>query len=187
MSQLLREIRSCTLCEGALPLSPKPILQFHHKARVLLVGQAPGIRAHESGKPWNDASGDRLRSWLSMDASVFYDPKSLSIVPMGFCYPGRGKTGDLPPRKECSVRWMDSILAHLKNLEHIVLVGSYSTNYFLGPGDLTQKIKEHAWGTSEYIVLPHPSPRNNIWLSKNPWFENEALPQIRQKIKCLSF
>lgn len=183
MSKLLREIRSCTFCESELPFPPKPILQFHRSSKLLLIGQAPGVRAHHSGKPWNDASGERLREWLEIDVEKFYNPKFLSIVPMGLCYPGRGKTGDLPPRKECSVLWMDSILSHLKNLEKLILVGSYSTNHFLGAGDLTQKIREHAVSDSHYVVLPHPSPRNNIWLRKNEWFEREALPLIRRKTR----
>lgn len=183
MSKLIREIRSCTFCERELPLEPRPILQFHRSSRMLLVGQAPGIKAHDSRKPWNDASGERLREWLNLSHDQFYDPKFLSIVPMGFCYPGRGQSGDLPPRKECSALWMDSILSHLKKLEHIIVVGSYSANYFLGPGDLTAKIHEHAQNDSPYIVLPHPSPRNNIWLKKNEWFEHESLKLIRLKLR----
>lgn len=183
---LLKEIKNCNFCEGVLPLAPRPILQFHRSAKILLVGQAPGIKAHDSGKPWNDASGERLRDWLTLTPEVFYNPKLISIVPMGFCYPGKGKTGDLPPRKECSSLWMDSILSHLKNLEVIILVGSYSSQYFLGDGDLSLKIREHAKNDSEFIVLPHPSPRNNIWLKKNDWFEKEALRNIRRKLSHLT-
>lgn len=183
---LLKEIKACDICIGSIPFSPKPILQFGTNAETLIVGQAPGIRAHETEKPWNDASGMRLREWLNISAEDFYNPRKFAIVPMGFCYPGKGKTGDLPPRKECSVRWMDSILCDLTQLKRIVLVGSYSANYFLGLGPLTDKIQEHATSISPFIVLPHPSPRNNIWLSKNLWFEREYLENIRQKFITLS-
>lgn len=183
---LLSEIKSCRLCQGELPLGPKPILQFHRKSKILLVGQAPGIKAHTTGKPWNDASGIRLRDWLQIEEKDFYNPKKISIVPMGFCYPGKAPTGDLPPRKECSARWMDSILSHLKELEIMILVGNYSAQYFLGPGDLTSKIREHALNDSHFVVLPHPSPRNNIWLRKNEWFEAEHLKLIRNKLTSLN-
>lgn len=185
MNALLREIKSCNLCHDVLPLEPKPILQFHRKARILLVGQAPGIKAHNNHKPWSDASGRKLREWLSVSDQDFYDPKKISIVPMGFCYPGRGESGDLPPRKECSARWMDSILSYMTELELIILIGNYSTKYFLGNGNLTDYIKEHSETDSRFIVFPHPSPRNNIWLKKNEWFELKSLEQIRQKFKAV--
>lgn len=180
--KLLDEIKSCQLCANELPLAPKPILQFHPKSEFLIIGQAPGIKAHESGIPWNDASGVRLRQWLNIHDQDFYNPRKFSIVPMGFCYPGKGKSGDLPPRKECSTRWMDTILCHLKNVKSIILVGNYSAAYFLGEGKLSDKIMEHSKIDSSFIVLPHPSPRNNIWLRKNEWFEYECLPSIRRKL-----
>ena len=184
--KLMKEIKSCNLCQDVLPFAPKPILQLHSDSALLLVGQAPGVKAHESGTPWNDASGERLRQWLQLAPESFYDSKLMSIVPMGFCYPGKGKSGDLPPRKECSVRWMDTIISHLGNLEVIILVGSYATEYFLGEGELSRKIKDHAVSETPFIVLPHPSPRNNIWLKKNAWFEEESLPKIRKKLSsCL--
>lgn len=183
MKQLLSEIKACNLCEDRLPFKPNPILQIHAASEILIIGQAPGLKAHQTGIPWNDASGVRFRDWLQISFSDFYNPKKISIVPMGFCYPGRGKSGDLPPLKECSIRWMDSILADLKNLKLIVLVGNYSTQYFLGLGSLAPRIKQYALNLSPYIVLPHPSPRNNIWLKKNPWFELECLEQIRKKLR----
>lgn len=180
--KLLNEIRSCTLCQDELPLTPRPILQFSRTSKIILIGQAPGLLAHETNKPWNDASGIRLRTWIQISEQDFYQPKNLAIVPMGFCYPGRGKSGDRPPRPECRVRWMDSILCHLKEARLKILVGSYATEYFLGSGNLSEKIKEHALVDSPYVVLPHPSPRNNIWLAKNKWFENDYLNLIRIKI-----
>jgi uracil-DNA glycosylase len=181
MSKLLQEIQRCQICADGLPFLPRPILQFHTHARYLIVGQAPGIKAHESGIPWSDASGIRLREWLQIRDINFYNPKLFSILPMSFCYPGKGKSGDLPPRRECSIRWMDSLLTELTHLKRIILVGNYAANYFLGDSDLTTKIKDHARNSSPFIVLPHPSPRNNIWLAKNAWFEQVSLSHIRKK------
>ena len=182
---LIDEIKACNLCSDVLPLAPKPVLRLNIHSPYLIVGQAPGLKVHETEIPWNDASGERLRHWLGLESKTFYDPEFFSIVPMGFCYPGRGKSGDLPPRKECSARWMDTVLCELKDLQKIILVGSYSSNYFLGEGDLTSKIREHAESESMFIVLPHPSPRNNIWLKKNEWFEEEIVPKIRQKLSLV--
>ncbi len=184
--KLLNEIKTCNLCSDVLPLGPRPVLQFSKDSPMLLVGQAPGLKVHETGRPWNDASGIRLREWLQMKEVDFYSTKKIAIVPMGFCYPGRGTTGDNPPRPECSVRWMDIILSYLKNIQVTILVGSYSTEYFLGPGKLTDKIREYARNDSPFIVLPHPSPRNNIWLAKNQWFETEDLICIREKLVRLT-
>lgn len=184
---LISEIKACRFCEDELPLEPRPILQFHRKSQFLIVGQAPGIKAHTTRTPWNDASGVRLRDWLQISSTDFYHSKIFTIIPMGFCYPGKGSSGDLPPRKECSVLWMDSILENLKDLKKIILVGSYSTKYFLGEGNFSEQIKEHAQNDSHFILLPHPSPRNNIWLRKNSWFEEEYLSKIRQKFKSSSF
>jgi uracil-DNA glycosylase len=181
--KLLTEIKSCNLCQEDLPCVAKPVLQFHRNSQVLITGQAPGLMAHNSGIPWNDASGVRLRSWLKIDEQVFYNTQKISIVPIGFCYPGRGKSGDLPPRKECSIRWLDSILCHLTNLKILILVGQYATNYYLGNGPLASKIRQHAINDSSFLVLPHPSPRNNIWLKKNSWFEEEYLELIRKKME----
>lgn len=179
--KLLDEIRSCRICEDVLPCPPRPILQFSSQSKILLIGQAPGIMAHESRRPWNDKSGVRLREWLQIPEDVFYDPYQLAIVPMGFCYPGRGKSGDNPPRPECKVRWLDLILCQLKEIRLTVLVGSYAVEHFLGKGELSSHIKEHANHDSPYLVLPHPSPRNNIWLARNRWFEQTLLPSIREK------
>lgn len=178
----LKEIRACTLCADVLPLSPRPILQFSKTSSLLIVGQAPGALAHETGIPWNDASGERLRRWLGMSDEYFYDPAKVAIVPMGFCYPGRGKSGDRPPRPECRVRWMDSILCHLTEVKFTIVIGSHAASYFCGTENLTEYIKQYSFNSSPMIVLPHPSPRNNIWLSKNLWFESECLPAINSKL-----
>lgn len=163
-------------------MSPRPILQFEKTASLLITGQAPGLAAHESGIPWNDASGARLRAWLGMEESVFYDPGKVAIVPIGFCYPGKSKGGDLPPRPECQKLWMAKILDYIENIRFKVVIGSHSASYFCGRKNLSHYIKEHALNDSSFIVLPHPSPRNNIWLAKNKWFEQEYLPVIKDKL-----
>lgn len=185
MDPLLRKARACTLCQEFLPFDPKPILSFSKESRILVVGQAPGTKAHESGTAWNDASGERLRNWLGVTKEQFYDNRIFAIVPMGFCYPGKGKSGDLPPRPECSAKWMQLILKQLKKIELTILIGSYSQNYFLktGSGDLTTTVKNWAMYSPQYFPLPHPSPRNNIWLAKNPWFEKSLVPQLKDMIK----
>lgn len=191
--KLLEEIRKCTHCQD-LPLGPKPVLNFSNSSRVLIAGQAPGTKVHESGIPWNDASGVRLREWLGIDSDLFYNPKYFAIVPMGFCYPGKGKTGDLPPRKECSELWHKQILEALPNLELVIAIGKYAQDYYLNKPskNLTENVK--SWDQFHFeshgksiktIVLPHPSPRNNIWLKKNPWFEEEIIPKLKKEIKTL--
>jgi uracil-DNA glycosylase len=186
LEPLLKEIRACRLCEKHLPLGPKPIVNLHSKARILIVGQAPGIRAHDSGKPWNDASGERLRAWMGLSDEEFYDPKRVAVVPMGFCYPGKGKSGDLPPRPECSNHWMQKVLQSLPNIQLKVLIGSYAQKYFLGKENLlTENIRNWEKFYPEMIVLPHPSPRNNIWLKKNAWFEEEILPALKKTCRDL--
>lgn len=184
--KLLKEIRACSLCEDVLPFAPKPILQFSKKSSLLIVGQAPGLAAHNTEKPWNDKSGIRLRHWICIKDEDFYNPSKTAIVPMGFCYPGRGTGGDNPPRPECSVRWMDIILNHLSKVKVKIIIGSYAASYFCHDKNLQNNIKHHAYNDSDMIVLPHPSPRNNIWLKKNPWFEIECLPAIRTKLAAKS-
>lgn len=181
---LLRKIRTCEICVKDLPYDPRPILNFTLQGRILLVGQAPGIKAHESKKPWNDASGKRLREWLGVSDEQFYDPRLFAIVPMGFCYPGKGKSGDLPPRPECSAKWMQPILDRLKSIELKILVGAYSQNYFLKdrPENLTDTVKNWKSYAPEIFPLPHPSPRNNIWLKKNRWFEKDLIPNLRRRV-----
>jgi uracil-DNA glycosylase len=187
LQSFLSEIQRCRLCENHLPLGPKPILQLHSAARILIVGQAPGVKAHDSGTPWNDASGERLRLWMGLTPEEFYDNQKVAIVPMGFCYPGRGKSGDLPPRPECSKQWMQKILKQLPNVELKILIGTYAQNYFLKENRalLTENIRNWKSFLPEFILLPHPSPRNNIWLKKNAWFEAEILPTLKSKCKEL--
>lgn len=154
----------------------------------MIVGQAPGIRAHETRTPWNDPSGDRLRLWLGINKEQFYDSSQVAIVPMGFCYPGKAKTGDKPPRPECAPTWMPSVLEHLTQVKYKFLIGQYALKFFLKdqkPLNLTERIKKWEQGKEGIFILPHPSPRNNIWLKKNPWFEKEVLPLIKEKVKEL--
>jgi uracil-DNA glycosylase len=179
---LLQEVRGCTLCTPHLPLGVRPVLQVHPSARVLVVGQAPGIRVHNSGVPFDDASGDRLREWMGINCDVFYDPMQLAIVPMGFCYPGTGKSGDLPPRPECAPRWRQPVLEHLPNIALTLVIGFYAQAWHLpksstsGVTDTVERWQEFA---PAVIPLPHPSPRNNIWLKRNPWFAQTLLPELK--------
>ena len=181
INNLLKEIRACTVCEKNLPLGPRPIVSFAASSKVLLVGQAPGTKVHETGIAWNDPSGDRLRAWLDVTREQFYDPKNFAIAPMGFCYPGRGKSGDKPPRPECAPLWMDQITASLGRVQMKILIGQYALNYFLGgrkKKTLTETVRNWRDYFPEFVVLPHPSPRNNIWLKKNEWFERELVPEL---------
>lgn len=188
MRALLREIRACRVCEHELPFGPRPIVQAHPEACLLIIGQAPGLKAHESGVPWNDASGDRLREWLGLTREIFYDQRSVAVVPMGFCYPGRAKSGDAPPRKECFGLWHGHLLQRLKNIRLSLLVGNHAQGSYLGPAsgeNATETIRRWREYLPHYLPLPHPSPRNNIWLSRNPWFAAEVLPEVRRLVAAL--
>ena len=184
-SPLLTEIRKCRACAPPLSHGANPVIQAHPNARLLIIGQAPGIKVHESSIPWNDASGERLREWLGIDSDTFYDEQKVAIVPMGFCYPGKGKSGDLPPRKECAELWHKKVLQSLPNVQMTLLIGQYAQNYYLkekATKTLTETVKNWQVWAPEFLPLPHPSPRNNIWLKKNPWFESEVIPYIRKHI-----
>ena len=184
--RLLKEIRSCEVCKNSLSHGPRPVLNFSTQSKIVVIGQAPGIKVHDSGVPWDDASGARLREWLGVSSELFYNPKHFAIVPMGFCYPGKGKSGDLPPRPECAPLWMDPVLKTLKKKQLILLIGQYSQKYFLGDrmkSNLTETVRNWQDYLPEYLVLPHPSPRNNIWLKKNPWFGKKLLPHLNKVIK----
>ena len=183
---LLDEIRQCRECEQHLPLGPRPILQAGAAAKILVIGQAPGRRVHESGIPWHDASGDRLRTWMGIDRAQFYDASLVALVPMGFCYPGTGDSGDLPPRKECATLWHESLLAHLNNIRLTMLVGSYAQNQRLPDAksvSLTATVRSWQDYAPAVFPLPHPSPRNNLWLKKNPWFSAELLPVLSREVR----
>jgi len=185
--QLLTNVSKCQLCAEHLPHGIRPVIQVNPEARILIAGQAPGRIVHETGIPFDDASGNRLREWMGVSKEVFYDPKQIAILPMGFCYPGRGKSGDLAPRPECAPAWRDQLLNHLTNLELTIVLGKYAQNYHFDNslGTVTELVKSWQSYWPELLPLPHPSPRNNIWLKKNPWFESEVLPALQNCIKSL--
>ena len=188
LNALLTEIRGCRHCEQELPKEPKPVLIAHRSARLLIVGQAPGIRVHESGIPWNDPSGNRLREWMGVSREQFYNPRLFAIVPMGFCYPGTGPSGDLPPRIECSQLWHAQIFKKLTKIELTLAIGQYAQKYLLGADlkkTLTDTVKAWKEYQPTYLPLPHPSPRNNRWLIRNLWFEKQVVPALRKQVKKL--
>ena len=187
LSQLLQRIAACRVCEKHLPLGPRPVLRISSSARVLVVGQAPGTRVHASGIPWDDPSGDRLRRWLGLDKDAFYDTRQVAIVPMGLCYPGKGKSGDLPPRPECAPLWHLPLLEHLPRRELTLLIGQYAQNYYLQDEHktLTARVRDWRNAPDSFLPLPHPSPRNTLWLRRNPWFEAEVVPAVRQRVHDL--
>lgn len=184
---LLKDIRACQICKNDLPLGVRPILQAHEKSKILIAGQAPGARVHESGTPWDDPSGERLRDWLALDKETFYDPEKIALVPMGFCYPGTGKSGDLPPRPECAQTWHQTLLNQLPDIQLSLVIGKYAQNYYLKgtqKKNLTEAVKSwEEYSADNILPLPHPSPRNNIWLKKNPWFEQDVLPTLKEKVQ----
>ena len=182
LTSLLTEIRACQVCAAHLPHPPNPVLRAHVNARLLLVGQAPGRRVNETGIPWNDPSGDNLREWLQMTREEFYDERNIAIVPAGFCYPGTGKSGDLPPRPECAPLWHPPLLKALPKIELTLLIGSYAQAYYLKERikpTLTETVMNYAEYLPSFLPLPHPSPRNRLWLRRNPWFAEEVLPLLR--------
>lgn len=184
LPQLITKIRCCTVCQPVLSHECKPILQAGNKARILIAGQAPGRAAHQSGIPFDDASGDRLRLWLGMDKSQFYHPDITAILPMGFCFPGSAKQGDLPPRPECAALWRQSLLDRLTNIRLTLVIGQYAQRYHFGDDGLSLTARVQQWQQywPDIIPLPHPSPRNHFWLRRNPWFEQQLLPQLQQRI-----
>ncbi len=189
LTALLAEIRACRVCEADLPLGPRPVLSAEATARLIIIGQAPGTRVHESGVPWDDASGDRLRDWLAIERKVFYDAGRVAIVPMGFCYPGRDKNGgDKPPRQECAPLWHARLHAELPNIELTLLVGRYAQAQYLGRASGKSVVEAvRAWRDHmpRYLPLPHPSWRTRSWAKKNPWFETEVIPALRAEVRRL--
>ena len=188
LDKLLAEIESCRLCAASLPHEPRPVLRAHADARLLVVGQAPGRKVHESGIPWDDASGRRLREWLGVDADTFYDPRRVAIVPMGFCYPGKAGSGDAPPRPECRAHWHPRLLPLLPKIELTLLIGQYAQGYFLGGArkpSLTDTVRAWREYWPRQLPLPHPSPRNVGWFKANPWVEGEVLAHLRKRVAGL--
>ena len=181
---LITEVRGCSLCRAHLPHGVRPVLQIDPRARVLIAAQAPGRKVHASGVPFDDLSGERPREWMGVTSAVFHDARQIAILPMGFCYPGAGKTGDLPPRPECTPAWRAPLLAHLRQVAVTLVVGQYAQAYHLDRhgSTLTATVQDWKSAWPSVVPLPHPSPRNNIWLARNPRFERELLPQLRRRI-----
>lgn len=190
VEKLVNEIRACTVCASSLILGPRPIVSAHPESKIVIIGQAPGTVVHRTGVPWDDKSGENLRKWMGISSEDFYNKAKFAIIPMGFCYPGKGKSGDLPPRPECAPLWHQSLMQKLPNVELILLIGKYAQDYYLkekSKRTLTETVRNYQEYLPEYFVLPHPSPRNNIWQAKNDWFPDEVLPILKQKVsKILS-
>ena len=188
LETLLTEVRACTICTG-LPLGPKPLLQADSAAQILLVGQAPGSKTHEKGRPFDDVSGKRLRDWLGVTEEQFYDPRLFAIIPMGFCFPGTGKGGDMPPRPECAPAWRQPLLDALPNIRLTLVLGQYAMNWHLGDRrsrTLTDTVKRWREFWPELLPLPHPSPRNIRWFKANPWFETDVIPVLQDRVRELT-
>ena len=184
LETLLAEVRACNLCAQHLPHGVRPVVQLHAKARILIVSQAPGRKVHATGVPFDDASGDRLRHWMGVTREVFHDPHQTAILPMAFCYPGTGASGDLPPRPECAPAWRARLLGHLRLIEVTLVLGRYAHAYHFAdaPLPLTETVRRWRTYWPSVIPLPHPSPRNNPWIRRNPWFEAELLPSLQKRI-----
>ena len=187
-AEFQQNLRACKLCAEHLPLGPRPVLQISRTARILIAGQAPGRKVHETGIPFDDASGDRLRDWLGLDRETFYDASRVAILPMGFCYPGTSKSGDLPPRPECAAAWREKILRELRAVTLTLVIGQYAMEWHLGPRakpTLTETVQAWREFSPQLWPMPHPSPRNNIWLKKNAWFARDVLPTLRKQVKSV--
>ena len=186
MKKLIDEITACSVCKNFLPYAPRPIISVSMYSKILIIGQAPGQKVQDSGIPWNDQSGNELRRWLDVDKEQFYNTKLFGLMPMGFCYPGKSATGDLPPRPECAPLWHHQLLDKMKTVKLILLIGQYSQKFYLGNNfqpTLTENVKNYNEHLPKYLPLVHPSPRNKIWQKKNPWFELEVIPHLREIIK----
>ncbi|WP_417622899.1 uracil-DNA glycosylase family protein [Parasphingorhabdus sp.] len=187
LPDILMQARACTICSD-LPLGPRPLLQGSSHARILIASQAPGSRTHEKGRPFDDASGKRLRTWLGVSEEQFYDPELFAIIPMGFCYPGTGKGGDLPPRPECALAWRRPLLQAMPKIELTLILGQFALDWHLGERKsrtLTDTVKRWQEFWPDLLPLPHPSPRNIRWFKANPWFEAEVIPLLRQRVETL--
>ena len=184
---LLREIAACQACAASLPHAPRPVVAAGADARLLIVGQAPGRRVHETGIPWNDPSGDQLRAWLQLTPQQFYDASRVAIVPIGLCYPGKGAGGDLPPRPECAPRWHPRLLAAMPEIRFTLLIGRYAQAWYLKKAckpTLTATVAAYADYLPRCMPLPHPSPRNRFWQTRNPWFAAGVLPVLRAQVRA---
>jgi len=185
MITLLREISQCRICAGVLSHVPRPVVLADPRARILVIGQAPGRRVHACGVPWWDPSGNTLREWLGVDAAAFYDPTQFALMPMGFCYPGKGRSGDLPPRPECAPQWHATLRREMPAIQLTLLIGQYSQKYYLGDrrgNTLGETVRNFRAFLPEYLPMPHPSPRNRLWLRRNPWFAEELLPELKAQV-----
>jgi uracil-DNA glycosylase len=186
MNQLNKDIKSCKVCSSHFEHEPNPVFDYSTHSKIVVIGQAPGSVVHRTGVPWDDKSGDNLRKWLDVDKATFYDVDNFAIIPMGFCYPGKGKSGDLPPRKECAPLWHNLIFSQLDNVKLTLLIGKYAQDYYLknkSKKNLTTTVESYVEYLPQYFVLPHPSPRNNIWMKKNSWFKTEVLPELKSIVQ----
>jgi uracil-DNA glycosylase len=188
LDQLLEKVRACQVCAAHLPFPPRPVVRAAATARLLIVGQAPGTRVHDTGIPWNDPSGDRLRDWLQLSREAFYNERRIAIIPTGLCYPGRGRGGDLPPRPECAPLWHPPLRAALTKIKLTLVIGQYAQTYYLADHrkeTLADTVKAYAEYLPKFFPLPHPSPRNLRWFKRHPWFEAEVLPALRAQLQAL--
>ena len=188
MQELLHKISQCSICKAHLPLGPRPVVTAHTESKIVIIGQAPGTKVHDSGIPWDDQSGKKLRQWLNVSDADFYNTKNFAIIPMGFCYPGKGKTGDLPPRKECAPEWHEELLNKMPNVELVLLIGAYAQKYYLKDSfkkNLTETVGEYKMYLPSYFPMPHPSPTNRFWRSKNPWFEELVVLDLQKIVKSI--
>ena len=188
MEALLSLISKCDTCAEKLQFGPRPIVSAHTKSKIVVIGQAPGSIVHKSGIPWDDKSGQNLRIWMGIDKEIFYNKEMIALMPMGFCYPGKGKSGDLPPIKECAPLWHKKILNKMTDVQLILLIGSFAQQYYLGnkaEKTLTETVRNYNKYLPEYSVLPHPSPRNNIWQAKNEWFKREVIPDLQNLVQSI--
>jgi uracil-DNA glycosylase len=186
LNQLVTEISACRVCAASLPHEPRPVVWVDPRARILIAGQAPGRRVHESGIPWNDPSGDRLRDWMGLDRETFYDKRNIAVAAMGFCYPGTVKGADLPPRRECAPLWHARLRAHMPRVRLTLLLSQYAVKHYLGERakpSVAETVRAWREYAPEILPLPHPSPRNNLWLRRHPWFEREVLPELRRRVR----
>jgi len=183
-NSLVASVKACTLCANDLELGVRPVLQVHPNARILIAGQAPGSKVHQSGVPFDDASGDRLRDWMGIDRQVFYDETQIAILPMGFCYPGKGRSGDLPPIPLCADTWREKLIKALPQIRLTLVIGQYAQAWHLPSQQKTLTETVRAWDkySEDLMPLPHPSPRNNIWLKRNEWFERDVLPELKRRV-----